>query len=294
MHQLLLQQGLVDSEASLAFCRSMRKRRAQRLATPMPPRAVLPLQAWLRGRAASSLLLAESRGVRTSPLDFAVELVDAVLARGYPVAWALPAAPAEDEDERRRAPSVVAVLRSLVLQLLRLSEAALTEGRNPVTKRHLQSAATVDTWFALLEQCASTLPGLLIVVDIAAIEASVRGATGGYQDDDGDSVSACQMPDEEPFRVSDFVGGLSAMAGRHRRGCLKVLIASVNFHEATSLYPDEVFGNSFITTDRGRHVGRLMRQPKYRGIFKAQGRRIEEELRSAVGTLDRAASGTGF
>ncbi|KAK7936658.1 uncharacterized protein PG986_015096 [Apiospora aurea] len=283
VHQLMLEQGTPDSESSLAFCRSMRTRRTQKLATQLPAASIPTLRAWV-DEPASSLLLAESRGIRTSPLDFAVEFLNAVLEREYPLIWALPflAESFQPNDEIAAGPpsspqplSVAGILRSLVLQTLRLSAAAMTESRNPVTIRHLRSIVTVEQWFKVLERCVSTLPALFIVIDIGILETAVGR---GFDDEDD------ARGDRECYRVSDLIDRMSEMVGcRHRQGRLKVVIAAVNFREAASMDAEEVFGDMCIHTDRGRQIGRLMRQPKYRGVFRQRNRVISEEIRTVVG-----------
>lgn len=299
VHQLLLEQGAPDSESSLDFCRSMRTRRIQKLATQLPAASIPTLQAWV-DEPTSSLLLAESRGIRTSPLDFAVEFLNAVLERAYPIIWALPFLPFEsfqrDADGPAAAPgpdaaprlSVAGILRSLVLQILHLSSAAMTEGRNPVTIRHLRGAVTIEQWFQILERCVSKLPSLFIVIDFSVLETAVRrGVTGG--DDSDDEEPDGPDGDREHYRVNDFIDRLSEMvARRHRQGRLKVVIAAVNFREAASMDADEVFGDMCISTDRGRQIGRLMRQPKYRGVFRQRNKRISEQIRTAVGRFESA------
>ncbi|KAK8061146.1 Nacht domain protein [Apiospora hydei] len=284
VHQLMLEQGTPDSESSLAFCRSMRTRRIQKLSTQLPAASIPTLRAWV-DEPTSLLLLAESRGVRTSPLDFAVEFLNAVLEREHPLIWALPflTESFQFNDETAAEPpsspqslSVAGILRSLVLQTLHLSAAAMTESRNPVTIRHLRSIVTVEQWFKVLERCVSTLPALFIVIDIGILEAAV----GRRDFDDEDDARG----DRECYRVSDFIDRMSEMVGcRQRQGRLKVVIAAVNFREAASMDTEEVFGDMCIHTDRGRQIGRLMRQPKYRGVFRQRNRIISEEIRTVVG-----------
>ncbi|KAK7917990.1 Nacht domain protein [Apiospora marii] len=295
VHQLMLDQGTPDSESSLAFCRSMRRRRVQKLATQLPTASIPTLKAWAN-EPTSSLLLAESRGIRTSALDFAVEFLNAVLERGCPIIWALPflAESPQWSDQgvasvagsiKPSRPSVIGILRSLVLQALQLSAAALTETNNPVTMRHLRGAVTIEHWFQLLDRCVSTLPALFVVVDISVLEAAIGGRRTA--DDDGEEDKEDEEEgdgSEEPYRVGDFVDRMSEMiARRGRHGSLKVVIAAVNFREAASMEADEVFGDMCISTDRGRQIGRLMRQPKYRGVFRQRNKRISEEIRRAVG-----------
>ncbi|KAK8022040.1 hypothetical protein PG993_012807 [Apiospora rasikravindrae] len=284
VHQLMLEQGTPDNESSLAFCRSMRARRVQKIATQLPAASIPKLKAWV-DESTSSLLLAESRGIRTSPLDFAVEFLNAVLERGYPIVWALPFldGPFQGHDNMpgTGSHSMAGILRSLVLQILHLSPAAMTESRNAVTMRHLRAATTTEQWFQLLERCVSTLPALFVVVDIGVLETAAGRGLGEDDDDEEEAGPGC---DREHYRVGDFIDRMSEIImSRHRQGRLKVVIAAVSFREAASMDVDEVFGDLCISTDRGRRIGRLMRQPKYRNVFKQRNKRISEDIRTAVG-----------
>ncbi|KAK8112172.1 uncharacterized protein PG998_008629 [Apiospora kogelbergensis] len=233
VHQLMLQQGTPDSETSLAFCRSMRTRRVQKFATQLPAASIPTVKAWVDDPT-SSLLLAESRGVRTSPLDFAVEFLNAVLEGGYPIIWALPflAGSSPLDEERPQTLSIAGILRSLVLQTLHLSAAAMTESRNPVTIRHLRDATTIDQWFQLLERCVSMLPVLFIVVDIGVLEAAINNAeSGNYDDDDDqDDIRSGSNNDVEHYRISDFIDRMSNIIAdrrRRRQGRLKVVLTTI-------------------------------------------------------------------
>ncbi|KAK8108451.1 hypothetical protein PG984_014252 [Apiospora sp. TS-2023a] len=244
VHQLMLEQGTPDSESSLAFCRSMRTRRTQKLATQLPATSIPTLKDWI-DEPTSSLLLAESRGIRTSPLDFAIEFLNAVLDRGYPIIWALPflteSFQSSDEAAVTTTPSppqplsVAGLLRSLVLQTLHLSSAVMTEGRNPVTIRHLRGTVAIEQWFNILERCVSTLPALFIVIDIGILEAAIGRGSGDEDDPSGD---------RECYRVSDFIDRMSELVSRrHRQGRLKVVIAATKCL-GTCVFPRTVVGKS--------------------------------------------------
>ncbi|KAK8007837.1 cytochrome P450 [Apiospora arundinis] len=275
VHQLMLEQGTPDSESSLAFCRSMRTRRIQKLATQLPTASISTLKAWV-DEPGSSLLLAESRGIRTSPPRF---------FRGVPgetTPWS-----DEEATSASAAPqtlSVAGILRSLVLQTLQQSAAAMAESRNPVTIHHLRGAVTIDKLFKLLEHCVSSLPVLFVVVDIGVLEAAIKASESDDTEEDGSGRFHCHR---ESYRIGDFIDRMSDMvANRGCQGRLKVVIAAVNLREASSIYSYEPFGDMRIPTDRGRQIGRLMRQPKYRGMFRQRNKRISEEIRTAVGQLD--------
>ncbi|KAK6822945.1 hypothetical protein PG987_014490 [Apiospora arundinis] len=292
IHQLLLEQGTPDSKSSLAFCRSMRTRRIQKLATQLPAASIPTLKAWVN-EPGSSLLLAESRGIRTSPLDFAVEFLGAVTDGGYPVIWALPfpAEPSFRSDEKAtsakavpQALSVTGILRSLILQTLQLSAAAMTESRNPVAYYHLRGADTINKLFEVLERCVSTLPVLFVVVDIGVLKAAM--GSGDDEEDEEDERGRFHS-NKENYRISDFIDRMSDMvAKRDCQARLKVVIAAVNLGGASSVDLPEGFGNMRIFTDRGRQVGQQMRQPKYRVMSRQRNKGISEGMRMAVGKFE--------
>ncbi|KAI0484854.1 hypothetical protein GGR56DRAFT_662776 [Xylariaceae sp. FL0804] len=257
------------ADDSLAYCRSMRNRRRQRLPTQMPSPALALFRAWLSDPS-SSLLLAQGQGVRTSALDFAADLLDAVLQRErHPVLWALPSS--SSQAGGAPPPSVSGILRSLVSQALAVDPGVVSEGRHPVTAKHFKSEMGIREWFALLERCVSRLPRLLMVVDVGLIEAATESE---------DSES-------EYFKASEFIDQLSDIIGRRSIGGLKIVIVSWRFSIATSSEVSEVFGpGRQIFTDMGKKTERLMRQAKYRTMFKRRNQAFSERFRSAVQTLD--------
>lgn len=243
----------------------------QRVPSQMPASEISRLKSWVEDPA-SSALLAESRGVRTSCLDFAVDFLAAIQDRGFTVIWALPFFANGDAGS----PTIVEILRSLVLQVLSLNSNVTTRGNYPVTMRHIRSAVTTDQWFRLLKQCLSMNPALFMIVDLGLIEAATE--------------ESCVDDEHRSFRTQDFVEALTDLAAGHVTGCLKIMITSANFKGATSLDSDEQFGDSKIFTDRGRKFQRLMRQPKYRGIHKVRTKKVSDNLRGAIGTFNAGLS----
>lgn len=267
------------SDDSLAYCRSMRNRRRQRLPTQLPVAALATLKSWVAD-SASSLLLAQGNGVRTSSLDFAADFLDAVLERGYPVLWALPSmAPQDrpygrDDDEEPAGTastsdarsSITGILRSLISQALALDPAIVGEGSHPVTAKHFKTATGIEQWFALLERCITAFPRLFVVVDLGFI---------GFAAENDEA-------EQEFFRVADFVERLGEIVRQRDRGGLKVVVVSWRFGVATTLDAADLFEERQIFTDMGRRVERLMRQPKYRVIHRRRNEQFAVRFRDSV------------
>ncbi|KAI0021358.1 hypothetical protein F4780DRAFT_770257 [Xylariomycetidae sp. FL0641] len=257
----LLLEDAPMSEEGLAYCKSMRNRRRQKLPTQLPVPALSKLKSWV-AEDSSSLLLAQGRGVRASSLDFAADFLEAVMEQGYPVIWALPST----IEEGMRAPSITGVLRSLSSQILNLDPSIMSEGTHPITVKHFKSATTIHQWFGLLERCISAFSRLFVVIDMGLIE------------------TACEHEEaeEENFKVDDFIEYVSEMVKRRTTGGLKIVIASWRFETTTSLEADEVFGDLQVFTDMGKKTERLMRQPKYRAVFRKRNQVFTERLKSSV------------
>lgn len=265
IRNIMLLENTPDSDQSLAYYRSLRNRRRKRFPSQLPSAELTRLKAWITDPS-SSLLLAEGRGIKTSSLDFAADFLDAVLERGYPVLWSLP-------PTSGGVPSVKGILRSLILQSLSRNPSIISDRLNPVTTQHIKSATTVDLLFKLLENCLSCFPALLLLIDIGSVDRAIGHAVDEW----------------ELFHVGDFVERISELVDRGNQGGLKVIIVSWRFGSTTSLKASEIFGKKQIFTDRGRSMERLMRQPKFKAVFRQRNKRTVEGIRSTVGALDTDA-----
>ena len=262
VRSVMLLEDAPASDESLTYCRSMRDRRRQKLPTQLPKPALSKLKEWASDTT-SSLLLAQGHGVRTSCLDFATDFLDAVLQQGHPILWALPLS----VEDTTLQPSITGILRSLISQALSLNPAAMDEGVNPITIKHIKSAMTIDQWFAIFERCISCFPHLFLVIDIGLVEVA----------------TAHEESEQMPCTVGDFVEHISEIVKRRgNRGSLKVIIVCWRFSALTSLDISEVFDEMHIKTDMGKRVERLIRQPKYRWMFRQKNREFAENFRSAV------------
>ncbi|KAL8345445.1 hypothetical protein RB601_005473 [Gaeumannomyces tritici] len=274
---------LPDSEGAapdetLAYCRSLRNRRRQRMPTQLPSMALATLKSWIADPT-SSLLLANGNGVRTSSLDFAADFLDAVLECGYPVLWALPSiAPQGQHDsggddkgstgapKTDARPSSTGILRSLISQAHALDPHIVADGSHPITAKHFKTASGIEQWFQLLERCMAAFPRLFVVLDLGFVEL------------------AAEHPETEHeyFRVADFAERLREIVRRRDRGGLKVVVVSWQFAVATSMDATELFEEWQIFTDMGRRVERLMRQPKYRAVYRRKNEQFALRLRASV------------
>ncbi|KAI1321372.1 hypothetical protein F5Y16DRAFT_388897 [Xylariaceae sp. FL0255] len=267
MQTTLLIEDTPLSEDSLAYCRSMRNRRRQKAPIQFPLSALSKLKEWVSD-SSSSLLLAQGRGVRTSASDFAADFLDAVLDKGYPIIWAL----TYMIDQEREPPSFIALLKSLISQCLNANPRIVSEGVNPITAKHLKSATGIRPWFDVFARCTSYFPRLFILIDMNVVEIAAR------VDD----------PESEYFKVSDFVERLSEIITNRSRqqqesdGGLKIAIASWRFDASTSLEATDLFGSAQIFTDMGKKTERMMRQPKFRLMFRHRNQMFAEKLRLSV------------
>lgn len=244
---ILLLDDTPDSSQSLAFCKSMRRRRRQTLPTQLPGATLWKLRAWVSD-SSSSMVLAQGRGIKTSSLDFAVDFLDAILDRNYPVIWALPG----DNDSAQPNPSIIGILRSLISQLLEIESDQNPNGASQVHLRQFRGITSIRHWFQLLERCIANFPRLFIMIDTSLVKCALENETR----------------DDEYFTLGDFIENVSDIVTRREKDGLKVVIASWRFDTAASLEADEVFRDMQFVTDMGRRVERLMRQPKYRAILR--------------------------
>lgn len=205
------------------------------------------------------MLLAQGQGIRTSSLDFAADFLDKVLENGYPILWAL----ATQDDTTFL--TVQAILRSLVSQTLSLDQQPVSEGINPITAKHFKSATTIAQWLALFERCIMPLERLFLLIDLKLIESAVENNDA----------------DDEYFGVSAFLEYLEELITRRPRG-LKILVLSWRFDSSTSLDAADLFEDNRIYTDMGRRVESMMRQAKFRSLYKKRNLKLDEELTSAV------------
>lgn len=247
---ILLIDDTPDSSGSLEFCKSMRRRRRQTLPTQLPVATLSKLRAWV-SNPSSSMVLAQGRGIRTSSLDFAVDCLDAILDRQYPVIWALPSG----DDRGQQTPSITGILRSLISQLLDLEPGVAPNAADPVHLRQFQGSTSIRHWFQLLERCIAVFPRLFIIIDTSLLQCSI---------DD-------EARDNEYFTLGEFLDSMSRIVDRRDKGLLKVVIASWRLATASSMDASDFFSEMQFATDMGRGVQRLMRQPKHRAHMRRRG-----------------------
>ncbi|KAF5966874.1 Nacht domain-containing protein [Fusarium bulbicola] len=262
IRDLLMLQYTPLHDQSLSYCVSMRNRRKRKAPIQISTSEVLKLKQWLSGPS-SSLLLAQGQGVRTSSSDFAVDFVNAVREKGYPIIWAFPS-PIREEEERFSTESIV---RSLILQALTLNPNAVGEGASPLRTQHFRNIASSDEWINILNHCLALIPRVFVVIDMALMQPAVSS----------------QSIDGLSFHLVDFVQRISEMVHARPGGHLKVLIVSWQFEKTTLLDSNEIFGKEQIATDAGRRVDRLMRRPKYKAVLK---RRNEDYIKTLKSTMD--------
>lgn len=213
------------------------------------------------------MLLAEGQGVKTSSLDFAVDFLEAVRERHFPVVWAL----RSNLEPDGAATPVVAILRSLISQVLELDATGMARSSADVmTLTNFKNVTTAQQWLDLLERCIFAVPRLFVVVDMATIG-----------DTDDDRMEDC-------FSAHGFLEHLSAMVDRRRGAGLKVMAISGGMDATAASARDSTTVDTSsddmrIATDMGRMVQRLMKQPKYRAFYKKRQQHSGQEFQSAFG-----------
>lgn len=262
---VLLLDDTPDSSQSLSFCKSMRRRRRQTLPTQLPVATLSKLKDWV-SEPSSSMVLAQGQGIRSSSLDFAVDFLDAILDRNYPVIWALPG----DNDRSQSTPSITGILRSLISQILELESVQALNGANLVSVRQFQGNSSIAHWFQLLERCIAVFPRLFIIIDTSLVQCSLEDEATG----------------DEYFALGDFVASISDIVARRDKDGLKVVITSWRFDTSASMEASQVFSHTQFATDMGRRVQRLMRQPKYRVVAR---RRVQGSARTFSSTIEELA-----
>lgn len=234
----------------------------------MPLVALAKLKAWVSDPS-FSVLFAQGQGVKTSSLDFAVDFLEAVQERNYPVVWAL----RSNLEPGRPAPLLISILRSLISQVLDqdISSSPGSGGHHlsRLTLASFKRVATIRQWLDVFEKCVSVVSRLFIVIDMATIEDAV--CNGDHDETNG-----------EYFLAYDFWEHLSAMVDRRGQGVLKVMVIAWRMDPA-NVFPSldtDVLNDMRIFTDMGHKVQRLMRQPKYRAFYKKRQKQTGHKFKS--------------
>ncbi|TDZ26513.1 hypothetical protein Cob_v001431 [Colletotrichum orbiculare MAFF 240422] len=263
IQELIMLEDTPVADDTLAWCRSMRNRRRQKAPTQLPLQELSRLKSWLLSPE-SSLLLASGQGVKTSALDFAANFLDAILEKRSPVVWALPGT-AIDLDGRADI-SMTGVLKSLISQALSINSDIVSEGINPLTAKHFKAATSIQQWFDILKRCVSSFKYLFLVIDASVIDAAAEH----------------EEAETQRFKPGDFVEQMSHLISKKSQGYLKIVIASWKYSTISSIDTGGICGDIEISTDRGRRVERLMRQPKYRAVFRRRQYVLNDMLKTTV------------
>lgn len=268
MQSTVLTEEVGISDETLAYYRSMRNRRRQKTPTQLPRSALETLKAWISDPA-SSMLIAQGQGVRTSSADFAADFLDTILGQGYPIIWALPSNTLEEGTARQ---TFVCILKSLISQCLNIEPAIVSEGGNPITMKHFKSVRSIHQWYDLFARCTTSFTRLFIIIDMNLIECA----------------AAHQDGEDEYFKGDEFIERLSEIVSCRPQGGLKVVIASWKFDTSLSLNSSDMTGEMRIFTDMGRRIERRMRQPKFRLMYRRRNQLFSERLRMAVRIIDES------
>ncbi|KAI4188537.1 MAG: hypothetical protein LQ348_003912 [Seirophora lacunosa] len=148
--------SLPTSGESLGFCRSMRKRRRERLRLPLPD--VQKLKTWST-RDSNAILLIDTYNALVAK-TFMIDLVDLILDSRLPIIWALRFPNYWDQPM-----GAVDIARTLVLQAMQLGADRLLNSPFPVTVEQLRDAASFGEWIAILNRLLSGTTNAFMVLD---------------------------------------------------------------------------------------------------------------------------------
>jgi hypothetical protein len=140
----------------LSYCRSLSRRHRERFKTIVPDLTVL--QRWA-SEPKTSYIITQS-GHPQSATDFIVEIVNLIRQSSMPLLWALRFPNYWDTELR-----CVHILKSLVLQAVRLNPDVLTEGRYRLSSAHMHDAVDEEDWFRILNEAIRGLPYVYIIID---------------------------------------------------------------------------------------------------------------------------------
>jgi hypothetical protein len=196
----------------------------------------------------SSILIGESRGIKTSSRTFAVDLLDAILEADIPAVWLLPSSFDEEDLTLKN------VLLVLIMQIIAFNLSLLSNNMNPLSARHFTTTATIDDLFRILHRCLSGLKRLFIIIDLILISKVLQR--------------------DSSLEVEEFVGKICNMSYNHN--CiLKIIILTWRSDATLSNLSRDMSGVTVIATDPGARKVQLMRRPKYRAAFALRNQRFD-------------------
>lgn len=156
MLSLSLWNSLPTSGDSLQYCRSMRKRRRDRVRLPLPN--IKQLESWASQSQIDFLIL--DTDTSTAGKSFMVDLIDLVRESDMPIIWALRYA-----NYWNRPVTMREIMQTLVLQAMEVASNHLLNDDFPVTVEQLREAAYLSDWITILHRLLSRLHHIFIVLD---------------------------------------------------------------------------------------------------------------------------------
>jgi hypothetical protein len=155
--------ALPSSQDTLSYCQSLQRRKR---GPRRPPRLQISLLEQWATSPQSSLLLLDNSFSSPSRYLF-IDLVRLFNASSKPVIWALRFADYWDAEL-----SYTSILRMLVIQVLQLNHATLTQPPNPLTSTHFDVATSDMDWLQLLNRSLACLPQIYIALEAALLAAA--------------------------------------------------------------------------------------------------------------------------
>lgn len=148
--------SLPTSGESLQFCRSMRKRRRERIRLPLPD--INRLNSWNEQQSNAVLLIDAQNSLIAK--TFMIDLIDLILDSRLEVIWALRFA-----SYWERPMSATDIARMLVLQAMQAGADRLLNSPFPLTVEQLREAAALDEWVMILNHVLAGSSHVYIILD---------------------------------------------------------------------------------------------------------------------------------
>lgn len=148
--------SLPTSGESLQFCRSMRRRRRERIKLPLLD--IDRLNSW-NAQQSNAVLFIDAQNSLVAK-TFMIDLVNLALESNLAIIWALRFA-----NYWERSMSATDIARMLVLQAMQAGADQLLNSPFPVTVEQLREAAGLDEWVAILNHLIPNSGHVYIVLD---------------------------------------------------------------------------------------------------------------------------------
>ena len=171
MMTFLAEVPLIDSADTVRYYAFMRNKRAHNLRGSVtdPVWQSPKLQAWPSAQSSSLSVIKGTLQSRFEVKDFCISVIEQLQDARVPVLWALKTTGGKKGLQKQTATAIqsasrIDILKHLILQALRLNPILRTEKSMPLSCARLQSSATEEEWFQLLEGVLAGVPNEVCVL----------------------------------------------------------------------------------------------------------------------------------